>query len=169
MNIAGGPAHLGAGLFKSVTGVNVVALAYTSNAAGVTAVIGGEVLVLISDASELMPHVKSGKPRALAVTSAVPSAKTPGLPTVSASGLPGYESLGMTVILAPANTPVAVVTRRNREIVRHLNTAETKARFFSSGAQVVASSPERLGIVIQHDIAKWGRVIHGNATLREGR
>ena len=159
MNIAGGPAHLGAELFKSLAGVNIVGVAYKSNAAGVTAVIGGEVQLLISDASELMPHVKSGRLRALAVTSAEPSAMAPGLPTVAASGLPGYESSGMTEIMAPAKTPGPIINRLNQEIARHLNTAEIKERFFSAGAEVVASSPEQLAAIIKSDIAKWGKLI----------
>ncbi|OFW16756.1 MAG: hypothetical protein A3H27_02280 [Acidobacteria bacterium RIFCSPLOWO2_02_FULL_59_13] len=159
MNIAGGPAHLGAELFKSLAGVNIVGVAYKSNAAGVTAVIGGEVQLLISDASELMPHVKSGRLRALAVTSAEPSAMAPGLATVAASGLPGYESSGMTEIMAPAKTPGPIINRLNQEIARHLNTAEIKERFFSAGAEVVASSPEQLAAIIKSDIAKWGKLI----------
>ena len=83
----------------------------------------------------------------------------PGLPTVAASGLPGYESSGMTEIMAPAKTPGPIINRLNQEIARHLNTAEIKERFFSAGAEVVASSPEQLAAIIKSDIAKWGKLI----------
>ena len=104
-------------------------------------------------------HVKSGKLRALAVTSAQPSALAPDLPTMSASGVPGYESLSLLAMFAPARTPSAVIARLNGEIVRFLQLPETKEKILASGAEVVASSPEQLGATLKAEIAKWGKLI----------
>ena len=101
----GGTQHLATELFKSLAGVNIVNVPYKGNTAGITALISGEVQVIINDAGLVIPHAKSGKVRALAVTSAEPSLLVPWLPTVAASGLPGYESVGITGMLAPAKTP----------------------------------------------------------------
>ena len=157
--VAGGPAHLAAELFKSMAGVNIVNVAYKGNAAGNTALISGEVQLQITDSGEIMPHVKSGRMRALAVTSAQPSALVPGLPTVAASGLPGYEMNSMTGIYAPGKTPAAIINRLNQEIVRALNRADVKERFLNVGVEVVASSPEQFAATIKSEIAKWGKVM----------
>ena len=155
----GGPPHLSAELFKSMAGVNIVHIPHKGIAAAVTALLAGEVQLLISDAGDLMPHIKSGRVRGLAVTSATPSGLVPGLPTVAASGLPGYESIAMTGIFAPAKTPAAIVTRLNQEVVRFLNRADVKERFLNAGSEIVANSPEQFGATITAEIAKWSRVI----------
>src|SRR5262249_19605002 len=119
----GSPAHLAAELFKSMAGVSIVGVPYKGNAATITATIGGEVQLMVSDLGSLMPHVKSNRLRALAVTSSTPSVLLPALPTVAAT-LPGYESVGMTGIAAPAKTSRAIINRLNQEIVRFLNRPE---------------------------------------------
>ena len=103
------------------------------------------------------PHVKSGRLRALAVTSAEPSALVPGLPTVAASGLPGYECGIDTGMFAPAKTPAAIINRLNQEIVRFLNTPEVKEKFLNAGVEVVGSSPEELAAIMKSDIAVVAR------------
>jgi tripartite-type tricarboxylate transporter receptor subunit TctC len=101
----GSSSHLGAQLFTSLAGINIVGIPYKGNGPAATALIGGEVQLLITDVGLLMPHARSGKLRALAVTSATPTTLAPGMPTVAASGLPGYEATTMTGLLAPAKTP----------------------------------------------------------------
>jgi len=146
-------------LFKSVTGVNILRINYKGNAAAITALLSGEVQMTILDAGLVAPHVKSGKFRALAVTSAEPSALTPGLPTVAASGLPGYEAISMTGMWAPAKTPGAIINRLNQEIVRMLSLPDVKERFLNAGVETVGSSPEQFAVTMKSDIAKWGKVI----------
>ena len=87
------------------------------------------------------------------------SAAAPGLPTVAASGLPGYELVGKTVLFAPSKTNQAIIRRLNQEIVRALNGAEVKENFFNAGIEVVASSPEQFAATIKLDIVRWGKVI----------
>jgi len=93
------------------------------------------------------------------MTSAQPSALFPGLPTISASGLPGYEAVGRFVIFAPAGTPVAIVTRLNQEIVRVINTAEVKDKFVTIGGEVAGGSPEATAAMIKSEMARMGKVI----------
>ena len=155
----GGPQQLGAELFKSMAGVNIVSVPYKSAVAAVTAVISGEVQMLVIDAGLVAPHVKSGKLRALGVGSAEPSALVPGLPTVSASGLPGYEWSLMSGMFAPAGTPAAVINRLNLEIVRVLRTPEVRERFLNTGIEIVGSSPEEFAAIVKSDTAKTAKVI----------
>jgi tripartite-type tricarboxylate transporter receptor subunit TctC len=105
------------------------------------------------------PHVKSGKLRALAVTSAEPSALVPGLPTVASSGLPGYETEAIAGIFVPAKTPVNAVDRLNLEIVRFITKPETRERFFNTGVEVVGSSPSLLAVKVKSEIIKMGKLI----------
>jgi len=155
----GGSPHLAAELFKSMAGVNIVRVGYSGGAAAITALISGEVQMTIASAGSATPHAKSGKLNALAVTTAQPTALVPGLPTVAASGLPGYEFVGVTGIWAPAKTPASIIDTLNREIVRALNRPDVKERFLNSGLEIVASSPVQFAAAIKADMAKMGKVI----------
>jgi tripartite-type tricarboxylate transporter receptor subunit TctC len=157
--VVGGGAFLSGALFKSMAGINIVPIPYTGSALGLNAVIGGEVQIMVNTAATTMPQIKSGKVRALGVTSAEPSAIVPGVPTVAASGLPGYESTVIVGILAPAGTPAPIVDRLNREIVRVISLPEVKEKFFNTGADVYSGSPEQFSAKIKSEIAKWGNVI----------
>jgi len=155
----GGPAQLGVELFKSMSGTDIVGVPYKGSSAGITAVMSGEVQLTVYDAGLVMPHVKAGKLRALAATSAEPSALTPGLPTVAGSGLPGYELVGRTGVWAPAKTPAAIISRLNQEIVRLLQQPDVKEKFLASGAEAVGSSPEQSSATVKTELAKWRKVI----------
>ena len=155
----GGPPHLGVELLKSMAGVNIVNVPYKGSAAGITALISGEVQLTIYDAGLLMPHVKAGKLRAVAVTSAEPSALTPGIRTIAGSGLPGYELVGRTGVWAPAKTSVAIVSRLNQEIVRVLAVQEVKDKFLTAGAETVGGTPEQFAATIKTEMDKWRKVI----------
>ena len=155
----GSNTHLAAELFKSMAGVNIVHVPYMGTSPAITSLISGETQLYITDTGLVAPHVKSGKLRALAVTSAAPSALAPGLPTVAASGVPGYEAVAMTGIWAPAKTPGAIIARLNQEIVRVLNLPDVKEKFLNAGAEVVGSSPEQLAATIKSEIAKISKVI----------
>jgi tripartite-type tricarboxylate transporter receptor subunit TctC len=155
----GAPNHLSAELFKSMAGVDIVRVTYKGGGPAMTALVGGEVQVSFYDVGPTMPHVKTGKLRALAVTSAEPSALAPGLPTVAASGVPGYESVGMSIILAPAKTPAAIINRLNLEVVRFLSSSSIKERFLAAGSEVVGSSAEQLAGIIKTDMARASKVI----------
>jgi tripartite-type tricarboxylate transporter receptor subunit TctC len=158
--------HVAAELFKSMAGVNIVRINYKGAGPAIIDLVAGQLQVMFATAGSVTHHIKSGRLRALAVTSAEPSALVPGLPTVAATGLPGYESSSMSAMFVPARTPAAVIQRLNREVVQGLNKPEVKARLFTAGVQVVGSSPEDAAAKIESEIARMGKVIR-EAGLRE--
>jgi tripartite-type tricarboxylate transporter receptor subunit TctC len=125
----------------------------------VSDLIGGQVQLMFATAGSVAQHVKSGRLRALAVTSAQPSALAPGLPTLAASGVPGYESVTMYGIYAPANSPAMLINRLNREADRFLDMPDTKERFFNAGVETVGGSPQDFAAAIKSDMARLGKVI----------
>ena len=155
----GGTQHIGAELLKSLAGVNMVRVAYKGAAPAITALLSGEVQLTVGDAGLLAPHGKSGRLRILAATSAEPTVLAPGLPTVAASGVPGYEMVSMTCIFAPAKTPAAILNRVNQEVVRFLNRPEVKEKFLSGGAEVVGSSSEQFAATFKSELATWSKII----------
>lgn len=157
--VSGTSSHLAVELLKSMAAINMVRVSYKGAAAVISAALANEVQVVLTDVGLLMPHVKSGKLKALAVTGAQPTALAPGLPTVAASGLPGFEAVGMTGIFAPAKTPSAVITRLNQDIVRVVNLADVKERFINTQSEVVGSSPEQYAATIRSEIAKMSKLI----------
>jgi tripartite-type tricarboxylate transporter receptor subunit TctC len=155
----GSTAHLAAELFKEMAGITMVWVPYKDNGPGMMSMIAGETQVMFKDAAGVEPQMRAGRVRALAVTSAQPSALFPGLPTVAAAGVPGYEALTIDAVLVPAKTPATIINRLNQEIVRALNQANAKQTLFNSGVVVVGSSPEELGNFLKSSVAKWGKVI----------
>jgi len=155
----GSSPHLGGELFKLLAGVNIVRVNYKSAGAAMTDLIAGQVHVTFGNALSVTPHVKAGRLRALAVTSAQPSQLLPDMPTVGASGLPGYELISPFGIFAPARTPQAVIDRLNREIVRVLTRPESRDKLFNMGMEVVASSPQQLAAMVASEMGKWRKVI----------
>jgi len=158
--------HVAAELFKAMAGVNIVRINYKGGAQAVSDLIAGQVHLMFSPAGTATPHVRSGRLRALAVSSAEPSALAPGLPTVAASGVPGYESRSLSGLFAPAKTPVAIIKRLNQEVVRALNRTDVKEKLFKSGMEAVASSPEEFAATIKSEMSRMDKVIK-DAGLRE--
>lgn len=158
VGITGSSSQLASELFKVMAAINMVAVPYKGIGPALTALVGGQVQVSFGNPSAVTPHLKSGRLRALAVTSAQPSILFPDLPTVAAT-LPGYESVSMFGIFAPAKTPAAVINRLNQEITRALNTPAIKEKFLAVGIETVASSPERLGAAVKSEIARMGKLL----------
>lgn len=156
----GSSSHLAGALFNIMAGVNLVRIPFKGTGPAMIDMIGGgQVHVMFPNATGVMPHVRSGKLRSLAVTSAQPSALAPGLPTIAAAGLPGYDAQTMYEVFAPARMPSTILDRLNREIVRVLNNPDVKNRFFGVGLEVVGSSVQELAATIKTDMAKMGQVI----------
>lgn len=158
--------HLTGELFKAMAGVNIVRIPYKGNGPALNALVGGQVQLMFANSGSVVPQLNSGRLRALAVTSAQPSALVPGLPTVAASGLPGFESVTIIGMFAPAGTPAALIKRLNQEIVRVLNRADVKEKFFKIGVEAVGNSSAQFAADIKADMAKWGKVIK-DAGIRE--
>ncbi len=157
--LVGGSAHLAAELFKSMADIRIVHIPYKGNGPALTALMGGEVQMMFPNAASVTAHVKAGRLLALAVTSSKPSILAPGLPTVAAAGLAGYESISMHGMLAPARTPAAIITRLNRDIARYLATPDAAKRLLDAGVEAVGSSPEELARAMKAEMTRLGKVI----------
>lgn len=154
----GNSVHIAGELFKSMTGTDVVRVNYRGATNALTDLISGQTQFMFAVPGSSIPHVKSGRLRALAVTSAKPTALAPGLPTV-AETVPGFESVSRLAVFAPAGTPAPIVNRLNQEIVRALKRAEVKEKLLAIGVEPVGSTPEALAALIKAEIERMGKVI----------
>ena len=151
--------HLGVELFKLAAGVNIVHVPYKGTGQSLTDVIGGQVQMMMSSMLPAVPHVKTGRLRALGVTSARRAALYPDLPTLAESGLPGFETTSWHGMLAPVRTPRALTQRIHAELVKMLNQPDVKAIFANQGMDVVASTQEEFAAYIRSESEKWTKVI----------
>jgi tripartite-type tricarboxylate transporter receptor subunit TctC len=154
----GAASHLAAEQFKYMAQVNIVRVPYKTGPLGLKDLIAGKVQMMIPSAGTVMPLVKSGQLKALAVTSAEPSKLVPGLPAVAAS-VPGYEVVQSIVMFAPAETPEAIVQRLNLETVLLLKTAQVQERLLNAGLEAVGSTPEELAAIMKAEMATLGKVV----------
>ena len=150
--------HLVAELFNSKAGLKMTHVPYRGTALAVGDLLGGQLTMVFGDPISVLPHIKSGKLRALAVTSLQRSPVAPEVPTVAESGYPGFEALAWHGILAPAKTPPAIVKKLNEEITKALGDPETRALLVNQAMQTVGSTPEEFAAFIQKDIAIWKAV-----------
>ncbi len=163
LNYGSGPIgssnHLAAELFKAMARVNIVHIAYKGTSPALNDLIGARVQLMFANTAIAVPHLKSGKLRALAVTSAESSPLAPGMSTVAASGLPGYESALRQGLFAPARTPAAIIALLNQKIVRFLNRPEIKQKLLDTGVEAAGSTPEQFSAIVKSEMATMGRVI----------
>lgn len=163
INVAvGGPGSsnfMGAVMFNQMAGVNVVRIPYKGSGPATSAVISGETHTMFGSAGGTAPHIKSGRLRAIAVGSAKPSPLAPGVPTIAASGVPGYESETLHAMLAPAKTPAAIVSRVHQEVSRYLLSTEAKDIFLKAGIDPHPTAPDELVAIMNAEIARMGKVI----------
>ena len=139
--------------------MQIVRVNYKSPSAALNDVIAGQLQLMFATAPTVAPLIKSGRLRALAVTSLRPSALAPDLPTIADSGLPGYEMVTMNGLLAPARMPAGLISRLHAEVVRAMNKTEIKERLFASGVEVVGSTPAELAATMKADAAKIAKLI----------
>jgi tripartite-type tricarboxylate transporter receptor subunit TctC len=151
--------HLSGELFNAMAGVRMVHIPYKGSPPAVTDLLAGEVALMFSPSSTVLPHVKTGRLRALAVTTAARLPSLPELPTVAESGLKGYETITWFGFVAPAKTPQAIVARLNAEIVKVLALPEVRNPFAIQGIEVIGGTPEQFASYIRDEIAKWAKVI----------
>jgi tripartite-type tricarboxylate transporter receptor subunit TctC len=162
----GSSTHLAAELFKSMAKVDILFVPYKGNGPAMNDLISGQVQLMIGTAGTVNPHTKSGRVRAIAVTSAEPSILAPGLPTIAASGLPGYESISIYGVFAPTGTPDAIIRQLNQVIVEVLKMPDVRERLFNVGVEAVGSTPEQYAEAIRTDTARLSKVIKA-AGIRE--
>jgi len=150
--------HLAAEMFRTMAQIEIVRVNYKGAGPALTALIAGELQLMFPSAGAATPHVRAGRVKALAVTSAAPSALFPGLPAIAAT-LPGYESLAIYGLFAPAGTPPAIIVRLNTIIAQFLARADIQERFAAAGMDAAASTPGQLSASVQAEVARIGKVI----------
>jgi tripartite-type tricarboxylate transporter receptor subunit TctC len=154
----GASAHLAAELFKGMTGVKIVHVPFKGTAEMTTSLMSGQLQLAFLTITAALPQAKSGKLKALAVTSAKPTVLMPDLPTV-AETVPGYVTGGEVAVLGPAGLPRAIVDRVHADVVQILNAPASRERLLNAGFEVVAGSPEDLRAWIKSESVRWSRVI----------
>ena len=163
----GNATHLGGELFATMAGITLTHVPYKGSGPGLTDLAAGRLAVAFSTALSVVPFVKSGRLRAIAVTGSARSSFVPELPTVAESGLPGYEASTWYGVLAPAATPRAIVTRLNAEIVKALALPEVRERLVAQGIDPIGNTPAQFAAYLQSEIGKWAKVIKATGVKAE--
>ena len=155
----GSSPHMSVELFKSQFKLNMVGVHYKGDSAAQADLIGGQVPIMFASIAGLLPHVKSGRLRGLAVTGAKRSAIAPEFPTIAESGLAGYQVITWFGVLATGGTPSEVIARLNKEIVELLQTPVVKDQAAKLGMEIVASTAEQFGTFLREENVRWSKVV----------
>ena len=151
--------EMGMELFLYLTGTRMLHVPYRGGGESILALVAGHVSVTVASMLGTMPHVRSGKLRALGVTSSKRVATASDVPTVAEGGVPGYESLQWYGLLAPTGTPKEIIARLNREAVAVLRNPDIMTRLANDGTEIVAGTPEEFGAYIRAETDKWAKVV----------
>src|SRR2546430_1457516 len=155
----GADAHLSDELFKSMARVDMLHVPYKGTGQALTDLLAGQVDLLFAPSQTVLPHVKAGRLKALAVTGAKRAQTLPGVPTVAESGLPGYEAVGWFGLLAPATTPGSIVLKLSADVNSVLAQADVRAKMTALGADPGGNTPEEFARFIREDQAKWEKLM----------
>ena len=155
----GTPYHMAGELFKAMAGLDIVHVPYKESSGARTGVLGGQVEMMFDAVTVMNEHVKAGKVRALATSGKARSSVMPDVPTVSEAGVPGYEAVIWLGLIAPKNTPPAIVKRLNAEVTRIVARPEVQADWMKQGAVAMTMTPEAFDRYLAEDIAKWERIV----------
>lgn len=151
--------HLSGELFKTMAGVDITHVPYKGSSPALIDLIGGQVQIMFDNLPSALPQIKAGKLRAIAVTSLKRAPVLPDVPTISESGLPGFEASSWFGVLAPAGTPAPIVARINAEVNKWLQSAEAREKLLSQGAEAAGGSPEQFANHIRAESEKWAKVV----------
>ena len=151
--------HLGAELFGAVIGAKMLHLPYKGETPAMTGLLGGESDMMFTTMPIAVPHIDTGRLRALAVASAARTARLPDLPTLAEAGVPGVEITGWAAVMAPRGTPKAIVNTLHGDIAAILQLPDVKQRLVATGADPVGSTPEQFRAFLQEETNKWAKVI----------
>jgi tripartite-type tricarboxylate transporter receptor subunit TctC len=155
----GSSGHLGGALFDALTGTKMVHVPYKGMSLAITDLMSGQVSLVFGTSLSVMPHVRSGRLRAMATTGAQRSPALPDLPTVAEAGVPGYEAGLWYGFVGPAHIPAEIVRRLNAEIVAVLKLTEVRERLASQGVDAQPSTPEEFGRLLASDLERWAKVV----------
>jgi tripartite-type tricarboxylate transporter receptor subunit TctC len=156
---SGSGTHMAAELFKSTTAIDIRHIPYKGVVAAIPDLLGGRVTMMFSPIPVVLPLVREGKLRALAVTSSRRSAADPEVPTIAESGYPGFEATNWYGLLAPAKTPTTIVSRLHLETVKALALPDLRGKLTDLGLEVIGNSPEEFAAAIKSETPKWAKVI----------
>jgi tripartite-type tricarboxylate transporter receptor subunit TctC len=145
-------------MLKSQAGIDVLVVPYKASGPAAADLLGGHIQLLIDAPPVLMPHVKSGKVKAIAVSGKTRLATLPDTPTFDEAGLKGFDASGWQGVLVPAGTQPAMIAKLSEALVKTLAQPEVREKFASQGLDVASSTPEQFGAHIRAEIEKWGRV-----------
>ena len=155
----GTTAHLAGEMLKSMAKINIVHVPYKGTVPGVIDLVAGQVHIMFAIIQSSLPHAQAGKLRALAVSGSKRSSSAPAVPTISESGVPGYEFISWNGVHLPAATPRAASSKLNAELLRIITLPAVKERMLGLGMDVAGGTPEEFGALVKSDIAKWAKVI----------
>ncbi|HEX2829278.1 MAG TPA: tripartite tricarboxylate transporter substrate binding protein [Burkholderiales bacterium] len=155
----GSSPHMSMELIRSMTGINMVPIHYKGDGAAIIDLLGGHVQLFTASIGTLLPNVRSGKMRGLAVTSLKRSAMAPEFPTLDESGLKGFEVLTWFGILAPAGTPQPIVNRLNEQILHVVAAPATREQLLKMGFEVLSNTPQEYAAFLKQEHARWGKVV----------
>ena len=156
---SGSANHMAAELFKSMAGVDIRHIPYKGVPLAIPDLLGGRVTMIFSPTAIVLPLVREGKLRALAVTTLKRSSAVPELPTIAESGFPGFESTGWNGLLAPARTPATILRKLHLETVKAFALPDVRAKLADLGVEGIGNSPDEFAAVIKSEIPKWAKVI----------
>ena len=151
--------HLAGELFNLSAGVKTVHIPYKGTGPALIDLLGGQIAMMFASPVPTIPHVKTGRLRAIAMASLQPSPAMPELPTIAASGFPGFEAATFFVVLGPANIPAAVVSRLSTEMIKAAQLPDVRERLSTEGAVMVGGTPQQAIAHIESEIARWARVV----------
>ena len=151
--------HISMELFKSMAGVDITHIPYKGSAPAVTDLLGGQVMLMFDNVPNVLPQVKAGRLRALAVSGSKRTSLAPEIPTVAEAGVTGYDLMVWFGLVAPAGTPREIVQKLNAEVVRILAMPDVRERFLAQGVEPVGGTPEQFGEHIRAQMAKWAKVV----------
>jgi tripartite-type tricarboxylate transporter receptor subunit TctC len=155
----GTTSHLAGALFSSMAGVDITHVPYKGGGQAITDLMGGQVAMMIDVMPNIYPHVKSGRVRALAITTAARSPAAPELPTMAESGLPGYEVSAWDAVFAPAGTPKPIIDKLNAAVHKALEDPQIKEALLARGMETVPGTPEELARHVASETTRWGKVV----------
>jgi len=158
----GSPQHLAAEMFKADAGVSMVHVPYKGTSSALTDLLAGQIPVMFADLAPVLPHIRAGRLRALAVTSAARLPSLPDVPTVRESKVPGtaaYEAVAWQSIVAPPGTPAEIARAYGAQLVKVLHMPAVKDRLLGEGAEVRTSTPEQLAGYVRSETTRWARVV----------
>jgi tripartite-type tricarboxylate transporter receptor subunit TctC len=165
----GSPAHLAGALLETMAGIKLVHVPYKATAGVNIDVMSGQIQLAFPSITSVLPHVKSGKLKAFAISVASRSALAPDIPTMAEAGVPGYETSIWNGLLAPAGTPRPIVNRLNQAVVQTLKSPQARERYANVGAEIRYNSPDEFQAFVRSEITKWAKVIRAAGIRMEQR